>query len=210
MIQPMLADVLTSALLGAAVLLQPPAPENVSTGSAPAAAAPSNPLQETIAQMRAAQARLATGDAGEQTRAIQQKIVEQLGELIRQAQQPPPENAPASSQSAAENRPQPADQSQGKPEDPQQEAAPAPQPRHTQDKPNPEESSELHRQPRDSTVQLVPRERLLNDIWGHLPPAVRDRLLNVYSEQYLPQYEDLVRRYFEVLAEQGRSSRGRP
>lgn len=48
------------------------------------------------------------------------------------------------------------------------------------------------------------KERVVKDVWGHLPPHLRDQLLNVYGEKYLPKYEDLVRRYYEVLAEQSR------
>ena len=49
------------------------------------------------------------------------------------------------------------------------------------------------------------QRQILKEIWGHLPPALREKMLNVYSEKYLPRYEDVVRDYFEALAEQGRS-----
>lgn len=49
------------------------------------------------------------------------------------------------------------------------------------------------------------KERVVKDVWGHLPPHLRDQLLNVYGEKYLPKYEELVRKYYEVLAEQNRS-----
>ncbi len=45
---------------------------------------------------------------------------------------------------------------------------------------------------------------MLNEVWGHLPPSVRDKLLNLGSDKYLPKYEDLARRYFEALAEPDR------
>jgi hypothetical protein len=49
------------------------------------------------------------------------------------------------------------------------------------------------------------KERVVKDVWGHLPPHLRDQLLNVYGEKYLPKYEELVRKYYEVLAEQSRT-----
>jgi len=46
-----------------------------------------------------------------------------------------------------------------------------------------------------------------NDVWGHLPPTVREALQKSFNERYLPKYEELVRRYYESLAEKRRESR---
>ena len=46
------------------------------------------------------------------------------------------------------------------------------------------------------------RQKLVKDVWGHLPPSLREQLLNVYSERYLPKYDEMVRKYYEALAEQ--------
>ena len=51
--------------------------------------------------------------------------------------------------------------------------------------------------------------KLTKDVWGHLPPHLREQLLNVYSEKYLPKYEELVRQYYEALAEQSRDGSSR-
>jgi len=48
---------------------------------------------------------------------------------------------------------------------------------------------------------LPDRNAYIKDAWGHLPPAMRQQLLNIYTEKFLPQYEDQVRRYYEALAE---------
>jgi hypothetical protein len=37
-------------------------------------------------------------------------------------------------------------------------------------------------------------------VWGRLPPSVREKLTNVSTEEMLPQYRDLIRRYYESLA----------
>ena len=39
---------------------------------------------------------------------------------------------------------------------------------------------------------------------GHLPPHIREAMLNSVSEKYLPKYEDLVKKYYEDLAEKSR------
>ena len=41
------------------------------------------------------------------------------------------------------------------------------------------------------------------DIWGHLPPHVREELLNTYGEKMLPKYEHLVKQFYEALSTQG-------
>jgi hypothetical protein len=51
--------------------------------------------------------------------------------------------------------------------------------------------------------------KLTKDVWGHLPPHLREQLLNVYSEKYLPKYEELVRQYYEALAQQSRDGSSR-
>ena len=48
---------------------------------------------------------------------------------------------------------------------------------------------------------LARRRALIDEVWGHLPPAMRERLLNVGSDKLLPKYEDQIRRYYEALAE---------
>jgi len=37
--------------------------------------------------------------------------------------------------------------------------------------------------------------------WGHLPPHVREAMLNSISEKYLPKYEELVKKYYDALAQ---------
>jgi hypothetical protein len=49
------------------------------------------------------------------------------------------------------------------------------------------------------------RRKLEMDIWGHLPPHVREELLSTYGERILPKYEQLVKQFYEVLSTQGDS-----
>ncbi len=77
------------------------------------------------------------------------------------------------------------------------------------DKEKPQDSDDRMDKRRESAAELARRTNLIKDVWGHLPPALREKMLNIYSEKYLPRYEELVRRYFEALAEQGRQTRSR-
>jgi hypothetical protein len=45
----------------------------------------------------------------------------------------------------------------------------------------------------------LPQRPLLREVWGHLPPAMRERVPSDFHEAILPAYDDLVRRYFESL-----------
>lgn len=51
-------------------------------------------------------------------------------------------------------------------------------------------------------VQVERRRNLATAVWGHLPDRVREEMLQSYSEEFLPEYEELVERYYEALAEQ--------
>ncbi len=64
-----------------------------------------------------------------------------------------------------------------------------------------ESETEQQREKRDAESALNIRRALINEVWGHLPPSVREKLLNVPSEKLLPQYDTLIRRYYESLAE---------
>lgn len=46
------------------------------------------------------------------------------------------------------------------------------------------------------------RKKLETDVWGHLPPALREQLLNTYGGRTLPKYEELVKQFYESLTEQ--------
>jgi hypothetical protein len=56
------------------------------------------------------------------------------------------------------------------------------------------------------------RQSLQTDVWGHLPPQVRQQLLNGLNERMLPGYEALIRQFYSTLAEgaKTRPSESRP
>jgi hypothetical protein len=46
---------------------------------------------------------------------------------------------------------------------------------------------------------------LVKDIWGHLPKAKRQEMDAYSQEQFMPQYEQLLRQYFQNIATKGKS-----
>ena len=68
---------------------------------------------------------------------------------------------------------------------------------------------------RDSSDQLQKREdhkpdaaqiqQLLKDVWGELPPRLRQQMMQSSVEKFLPKYELLIEDYFKALSEKQRS-----
>lgn len=164
----------------------------------------SNPLERVVAGMRSASERIGQQDTGEQTRAIQEQVIRDLDKLIEQAKQqrknPPPPRSPPSPRDQRQQRQPMPDAS-----DQQEQAGNA---NSQKDRRQPEDSTERADQGSDRERERQRRQRFSIDVWGHLPPKLRQQLLNTYSDKVLPQYEDLVRRYYEALSEQGRSHPG--
>ncbi|MEX0718591.1 MAG: hypothetical protein WD066_18505 [Planctomycetaceae bacterium] len=163
--------------------------------AAPPEDAPS--LDATIGRMRTVRERLALRDSGGETRALQQRIIEDLDRLIEQTESRRPGGS-------ASRIPIPVPQSeQSQPSEPTPSLAgsdPAGSP--GQRSPTADESKPGVREDREAAP--VDRRILDKDVWGHLAPDVRGRMLSDYTEKYLPKYDEVVRKYFEALAEQSR------
>ncbi len=52
--------------------------------------------------------------------------------------------------------------------------------------------------------QLARFEQMLKQVWGHLPPKIRDQMQSGSIEEFLPKYERLIEEYYSRLAEEGR------
>ena len=175
-----------------------------SLGVTPAGDSEQDPLQQAIQRMRSVQSRIGNKDAGAKTLSDQAQIVKDLEKLIEQIKQQ--QQAGAASDSRPRNaQPQPengeaTEQSQSQPQNSAQQKPG----RRQQENPKAAESTDRTEPGRPVTAEEARREELEKDVWGHLPPALRKQLLNVYSDKFLPKYEDLVRRYYETLAERGR------
>lgn len=166
-------------------------------------------IAEILVNMATAERRLKDAQTDKLTLSSQDLAIEELGKLIEEAKQ----QKAARSQRSPDQNSNSQSSSQPKPKPNQSPSDPAPQPAGTSDNgsdgsartnsnDNAEESSDRpleERQPSQNLFQL--RSDLVRESWGHLPPRLRDQLLNADSDQNLPQYDSLVRKYFESLAQ---------
>lgn len=167
-------------------------------------------LDRAVKAMRDAAGRLSSRDASDETRRLQTSAKEDIRKLIEKLRQPSP---PSSSSSQSSQDQQSQDRSQSRQQQrssssqqkQEQQASSqgqsgAPMPQRTDSKAADSEEQN-DRQAREHVTALARRRALINEIWGHLPPSMREKLMNVRGEKTLPQYEDLIRKYYEALAE---------
>ncbi len=169
---------------------------------------PADVLDRAVNAMRDVGERIEAGNAGDETRKMQQNVIADITQLIELLQNQPPPPAPDQN-NPPQNNPQQNQQQQNQQRQNQQQQQTQkqqqqqPQPeRKPGDEGNPRERQDKARKARQ---QAAERARLFKDIWGHLPEAVRNELLNNFSEEYLPKYAPEVRRYFEELAKRRRT-----
>jgi hypothetical protein len=151
------------------------------------------PIKPIIDGMQGAGARLKRGDTGPGTRTIQEKVVNDLQKLIDAAkpksrgnnQQP---NTGSRQETGSQNRPQPQENPSA---DATSEPAGSGQPGR--------QSGAAKPSPSEKKSPGSPQRPLLREVWGHLPPALRERVASDFHEAILPAYDDLIRRYFEAL-----------
>jgi len=152
--------------------------------------------------MQSARERISERKTGSDTQKLQQQVVNDLQSLIdvasRMQQSQPRQPDPSQSESQGspqgsqepQQAPSQADSGQGGPQRKQDDSGAN----------STEATGDSSRRPADDSR----RRQLLGEVWGHLPEALRQRLLNDLGEKTLPGYDDLVRRYFEALAEQAK------
>ena len=66
-----------------------------------------------------------------------------------------------------------------------------------------QDSSKETREDRRAAQEAARRQKLEMDVWGHLPPHLREELLNTYGDRMLPKYEQMVKQFYEALSVQG-------
>lgn len=152
------------------------------------------PIEPIIKEMERAGKLIEKQDGGKEVQQVQKQVVEDLEKLIRLVEQAPKTSMRLQNQNNQQ----------------QQEQQQKRQDREGMQKQNNE--NQLSQGParqstdRQNEGQVTPgnlnaKSNYAKDAWGHLPPAMRQQLLNIYTEKFLPQYEDQVRRYYEALAE---------
>jgi hypothetical protein len=163
-----------------------------------AAAEEGDRLERAIDGMRTAQKRIYGADTGADTQQIQERVVGDLEGLLallkkRQqsgqggGQQNPNQRNSKNQRQTGRGSPQDADpQSQSRSDDKSKDS---------------EERSDPARAKAEEEAR---RAQMIKDVWGHLPPHLRQAIRNALRDNYLPKYDDLVKKYYEALAEKNR------
>jgi hypothetical protein len=163
-------------------------------------------VKSIIDGMQGAGARLKHGDTGTGTRQIQEKVVQDIQKLIDAAKPKSPNSNP---QQNPGSRQQSGSQSQSQSQQPQgqQSENPGSKPAGTG---QPGRKSGVGKPLTSDKKGSVRQQRpLFREVWGHLPPALRERAPSDFHEAILPAYDDLVRRYFEALLDNPSSAPNR-
>ena len=165
-------------------------------------------LERAIKGMRQAQKRISAADTSGETQKIQQQVVKDLQDilaLLKKQQQ--------RQKRQSQNQKQDQNQSQSERQKMQQDQT---DPQNSGSKKNPDKSgdprdgrrndgksadSQERTDPARAAAEKARRAQMVKDVWGHLPPHVREAMLNSVSEKYLPKYEELVKKYYETLAQ---------
>jgi len=151
----------------------------------------SNPLVSISRRMRAAKGLIGQRNTSERTQRLQKEIVADLDVLIEQLKKQcstgqcagggtkKPKGKPGSGSKAGTG------ENQGN------------------NRPAKDSTTRMGRT-RDSRAELDRMRQMLNAVWGHLPPKVRDQLQSSAPEEFLPKYEKLIEEYYKRLAEERR------
>lgn len=178
-------------------------------------------LEKVAKGMRSASEKLDGKQTGEETTKLQEQVIRDLDDLIKQLQNPPPnggggggssgggssksgKNGGGGQQQRAGGRSTSGhggkSPSQGG--TPKQEAQGGGSEQGGKDRKNAEDSDERTDSERKAAAEAARKKKLEIDVWGHLPPHLRNQLLNTYGERMLPKYEHLVKQFYEALSEQ--------
>lgn len=170
--------------------------------------------------MRSASEKLDGKATGDETTKIQEQVIRDLDELIKQLQNPPPNSGGGGGggggsssksggggggrQQRASGRGASGRGGKGQPQGgtPKQQAQGDGGEQGGRDRKDAEGSDERTDAERKAAEKKAREKKLEIDVWGHLPPHLRDQLLNTYGERMLPKYEQLVKQFYEALSEQ--------
>jgi hypothetical protein len=135
----------------------------------------SGPVSDIVKQMREIEERLGKPDTGEETQRKQKQIVKRLDTLIEQARQ-----AGSSSKQMRIRQVRQAGQKPGGSQQGQQAGANA-------------RGAPLAKPAKPNNPRSMAGGK---DIWGHLPPELRQEMENSFKEEALPDKIDLIKRYY--------------
>lgn len=163
-------------------------------------AKPEQPLVRIASGMSSAEKLIAGRGQPIETSRVQQQVISELDELIKQAEKQcsqcqNPQSGQGQSQKQASQRSQPkpsgeqkdSQANQGKPSQRSQQAGR-------------QSTTRLDAAGAQAASTRSPDE-LMKEVWGRLPQRVREQMLESSSDEFLPEYREEIERYFRELAE---------
>jgi hypothetical protein len=209
-LKPLWLAVLIIALGSAAPLAAAPKPaedDDVPVAEGPAEAKKAaeeeiDRLERAIDGMRTAQKRIDASDTSSRTQKIQEQVVSDLEELLallkkQMSRQSSMQQSPNQRPDNQKNQRQKMEKGRSDPQNSDSQGN-----RRNDDKST--ESQERTDAARAKAAEDARRAQMIKDVWGHLPPHLREAIRNALRDNYLPKYDDLVKKYYEALAEKNR------
>ena len=160
---------------------------------AAATAEEDDPLLEIARRMRRVEGLMGRNDSSPATQNLQEKIVADLDRLLEQARRRSKQRKPGSSQPQQTASRRPIGQSQAKPAAGGEKPSDRPSTTSTQ---RPAGSGQTRR------PDMTRMRKVMEELWGELPPRQRQQMLQMPVEEFLPKYELLIEEYFRRLAEE--------
>ena len=177
-----------------------------------------NKLDRITKGMRNAGEKLDGDETGEETRKVQQQVIKDLDDLINQLQNPPPSGGGGGGGGGASSRAGKSGQGQMQKMQTKGQLGKSEQAKGQmgsqnaqlnksggKDRKDAQGSDERTDSERKAAEEEARKKKLEMDVWGHLPPHMREQLLNTYGERKLLKYEQLVKQFYESLSEQSNS-----
>jgi len=152
-----------------------------------------NPLVEISRRMREAQRLIGRNDSGSTTQALQEQVLADLDELIKQARKACKKCSPGDKPPQGVSARKPIGQSQ--PKQPGDGQKPS-------DKPATNSSARPKANGQAAKVDVEAVREVIKKLWGELPQNEREQMLQLPIEEFLPKYELLIEEYFRRLSEE--------
>ena len=153
----------------------------------------SDPLVRLNRQMRQAEELLRARKSDDPTQKLQDKIVSELEELIKQLQQQ--QQQQSSSSSSSKKQQQTAKRESVSQPQQQKGSGAKPNPKPARDSSNRVGKAEAKKADPGKLSDLI------KDIWGELPARLRQQMMQSSAEQFVPKYELQIEEYFKTLSE---------
>ena len=154
-----------------------------------------DPLVRLNRQMRQAEELLRARKSDDPTQKLQDKIVSELEELIKQLQQQQQQQQQSSSSSSSKKQQQTAKRESVSQPQQQKGSGAKPNPKPARDSSNRVGKAEVKKADPGKLSDLI------KDIWGELPARLRQQMMQSSAEQFVPKYELQIEEYFKTLSE---------